>query len=133
MAGNGFFIRERTPVAVVLYGLYVYFSGLSLGGVSKALEHVFPRSHTAVSLWIQLFSYLASYFRVGSVDRIVVDETWLKVGCDVMWLWLAVELYRRKILGFYLSRTRNILVAALFLAQLKKRYGARPVYTDGAL
>jgi len=132
MASNGFFIRERTPVAVVLYGLYLYFSGLSLRGVSKALEHIFPRSHTAVWLWIQRFGCLASYFKVGRVDRIAIDETWLKVGCDVMWLWLAVEPYRRKILGFYLSRTRNILVAELFLARLKKRYGAKPVYTDGA-
>jgi len=97
MAANSFFLRERTPVAVVLYGLYLYFSGLSLRGVSKALEHVFPRSHTAV------------------------------------WLWLAIEPYRRKILGFYRSRTRNILVAELFLARLKKHYGARSVYTDGTL
>jgi transposase-like protein len=133
MAGNGFFLRERTPVAVVLYGLYLYFSGLSLRGVSKALEHIFPRSHTAVWLRIQRFRCSASYFKVGRVDRIAIDETWLKVGCDAMWLWLAVEPYRRKILGFYLSRTMNILVAELFLARLKKRYGAKPVYTDGAL
>jgi len=60
-----------------------------------------------------------------------VDETWLKVGCDAMWLWLAVEPYRRKILGFHLSRTRKILVAELFPARSKERYGAKPVHTDG--
>jgi putative transposase len=50
-----------------------------------------------------------------------------------MRLWLAVKPYPRKILGFYLLRTRNTLVAELFLACLKKRSGAKPFYTDGAL
>jgi len=39
-------------VAVVLYELYLHFCGLSLRSVSKALEHVFPRSHTAE--WIHV-------------------------------------------------------------------------------
>jgi len=62
----------------------------------------------------------------------MVDETWIKVGSQEAWLWLAFEPYGRFFLGFYLSRTRNILVAELFLQSLIDRYGRYPVYSDGA-
>ena len=32
----GFFIRERTPLPVVAYAMYLYLSGLSLRKVSRA-------------------------------------------------------------------------------------------------
>jgi len=35
-------------------------------------------------------------------------------------------------LGFYMSRTRNILVAHMFLRLLVKRYGRKPLYMDEA-
>jgi putative transposase len=59
-----------------------------------------------------------------------VDETWVKVGSQEAWLWLAFEPYGRWFLGFRLSRTRNILTAELFLQTLIDRYGRHPVYTD---
>jgi transposase-like protein len=60
------------------------------------------------------------------------DETWIKVGSDEAWLWLAFEPYGRLFLGFYVSRTRNIPMAELFLQGLIDRYGGHPVYSDGA-
>jgi len=48
------------------------------------------------------------------------------------WLWLALDPENRKFLGFHLSRHRNILVAYRFLMVLRRKYGAKPLYTDGA-
>jgi len=45
---------------------------------------------------------------------------------------IAVDPYRRKVLGVYVSRHRNILVAELILSKLKAKYGVKPVYSDGA-
>jgi transposase-like protein len=45
--------------------------------------------------------------RVGCV---AIDESWFQVGSEEAWLWIAVELYRRKFLGVYVSRHRNVLV-----------------------
>jgi len=124
--------RERTPLALMLYAVYMYFQGLSLRAVSACLEDFYPRSHVSVWRWVQRFSHLNRFFIVGSVRCFLVDETWVKVGSQEAWLWLAFEPYGRCFLGFYLSRTRNILTAELFLQSLIDRYGRRPVYSDGA-
>ena len=124
--------RERTPLAVMLYAVYVYFQGLSLRAVSACLEDICPRSHVSVWPWVQRFSRLNALFTVGRVRCFLVDETWVKVGSHEAWLWLAFEPYGRFFLGFYLSRTRNILTAELFLQGLIGRYGRHPVYSDGA-
>jgi transposase-like protein len=58
----------------------------------------------------------------------MIDETWIKVGSDEAWLWLAFEPYGRLFLGFYVSRTRSILTAKLFLQSLIDRYGRCPVW-----
>jgi len=65
-------------------------------------------------------------------DVFLVDETWIRIGSQEAWLWLAFEQYGRFFLGFHLSRTRNILTAELFLQSLINRYGRRPVYSGGA-
>jgi len=116
----------------MLYAVYMYFQGLSLRAVSACLEDLCPRSHVSVWKWIQRFSCLNQLFTVGSVQRFLVDETWVKVGSQDAWLWLAFEPAGRFFLGFYLSRTRSILTAELFLQSLIDRYGRHPVYSDGA-
>ena len=126
------FGRERTRLWIMLYAVYMYFQGLSLRAVSGCLEDLCPRSHVSVWRWVQRFSHLNACFTVGRVRCFMVDETWIKVGSQEAWLWLAFEPYGRFLLGFYLSRTRNILVAELFLQSLIDRYGRHPVYSDGA-
>jgi transposase-like protein len=61
---------------------------------------------------------------VKRVQAFLVDETYVKVGSSGAWVWIAVEPVHRYILGVYLSRRQNILVAELFLKSLvKKKYG----------
>ena len=49
--------RNRTPSEYIGYGLYLYFLGLSLRNVVKALSylHIVKRSHVAVWKWIQKY------------------------------------------------------------------------------
>lgn len=117
----------------MLYAVYMYFQGLSLRAVSACLEDFCPRSHVSVWRWVQRFSQLKRFFIVGSVRCFLVDETRVKVGSHEAWLWLAFEPHGRFLLGFYLSRTRNILVAELFLQSPIDRYRRHPVYSDGAV
>jgi len=124
--------RERTPRVVMLYAVYLYFQGLSLRAVSACLEEICHRSHVSVWRWVQRFSRLNALFTVRRVRCFLVDETWIKIGSQEAWLWLAFEPYGRFFLGFYLSRTRNILTAELFMQSLIDRYGRHPVYSDGA-
>jgi transposase-like protein len=124
--------HERIPRVVMLYAVYVYFQGLSLRAVSACLEDIYARSHVSNWNWVQRFSHLNDCFTVRHVRCFMVDETWIRVGSQEAWLWLAFEPYGRFFLGFYLSRTRNILTAELFLQSLIDRYDRRPVYSDEA-
>jgi len=49
MVYKAFIIRERTPIEIMLYAIYLYLLGLSLRNVSKALLMLkVRRSHEAI-------------------------------------------------------------------------------------
>lgn len=124
------FERKRTDPHAVLYGLYLYFLGLSLRNVSLALDPFVNRSHVAVWKWIRRFNPHHA-FDVKRVQAFLVDETYVNVGSFEAWVWVAVEPIHRFILGVHLSRHQNILVAELFLKSLIEKYGRHVVYSDG--
>ena len=64
-------------------------------------------------------------------EFIIVDETLLKVGSRYAWLWIAIELLDKMILGIRISFARTILVAEQFLNSLVNTYGKCDVSTDG--
>ena len=55
----------------------------------------------------------------------------LQIGSDYAWLWVAIEPVHKQVLGVYVSRHRNMLVAESFLRSLIKVYGKHTVYSDG--
>src|SRR5918994_6261113 len=126
------FERERTKPYVIRYALYLYFLGLSLRSTSKALEPFVERSYVAIWYWIQEFDPKHVYpnKRKSRITAFVIDETQIQIGSDEAWLWVAIEPIRRRILGVYISRHRNMLVADSFLRSLVKLYGSI-VYSDG--
>jgi transposase-like protein len=60
-----------------------------------------------------------------------LDETLLKVGSELIWLWIAIEPENRQILALSISKERNMFVAERFLDGLIKVHGKHPVSTDG--
>lgn len=122
------FERERTSTEVVAYALYLYFLGLSFRNTARAIEPFADRSHVAVWEWVQRFSPV---YRRTRVAAYLIDETMVQIGHDEAWLWVAVEPVRRTVLGVYVSRHRNILVAETFLRSLVRLYGTHVVYSDG--
>ena len=54
-----------------------------------------------------------------------------QIGHDKAWLWIAIEPIHRQILGIYISRHRNMIVAESFLKSLIKIYGIGVVYSYG--
>jgi hypothetical protein len=55
----------------------------------------------------------------------------IQIGNSDAWFWVATEPIHRQILGVYISRHRNMLVAESFLKSLIKVYGRHAVYSDG--
>jgi len=61
------------------------------------------------------------------------DETLIKIiSSEYIWLWVAIEgLENKRILGFGVSKERNMLIAEQSISKLVKTYGPHPVSTDG--
>src|SRR6478752_6495574 len=125
-------IRKRTEPEVAAYSLYLYFLGLSLRNTSKALSRFVKRSHSAIRDWIQKYKPKRLFFRKTKINEFVVDETQIKVGSELIWLWVAIEPKDKEILSITISKERNMFVVAeRFLSYIVKEYGQHSVSTDG--
>jgi putative transposase len=123
--------RNRTPSEYVCYGLYLYFSGLSLRRASERLSCFIKRNHVSIWNWIQEYHPLKISFKRKRISEYVVDETMLKVGSEYIWIWIAIEPENKQILALTISKERNMFVAERFLSDIVRDYGKHPVSTDG--
>jgi transposase-like protein len=133
------FERQRTPPEIIIFSLNLYFGfKLSLRDVEDRLgeEQSVARSREAVREWVQRTNRATRrYFAAPlprRVQRIIVDESEVRVGGEWMWLWAALEPTRRVILEVHVSPVRNGLVARSFMGKLMEKYGRHAVFlTDG--
>jgi putative transposase len=125
-------IRKRTPLEDIVYSLHLYFNGLSLRNTSKAISRFVKRSHTAIRDWIQKYKPERLSYNKTKTSEFIIDETQLKVGSQIIWLWIAIESKTKNILATSLSKERNMFVAEHFLSDIVDKYGHQyPVSTDG--
>ena len=124
-------IRKRTSIEDIVYSLHLYFLGLSLRNTSKAISRFVKRSHTAIRDWIQKYKPERLSYNKTKTSEFIIDETQLKVGSEIIWLWIAIESETKNILGICISKERNMFVAERFLSDIVDKYGQYPVSTDG--
>ena len=96
--------RCRTKSEDMVYAIHLYFLGLSLRNTSKALSRLIKRSHTAIRDWIQKYKPERLYYRNIRISEFIVDETLIKVGSELIWLWVAIEPEIRQILALLFSQ-----------------------------
>ncbi|MBA3978291.1 MAG: hypothetical protein H0X50_08890 [Nitrosopumilus sp.] len=77
--------RNRTPSMYIGYGLYFYFSGLSLRRTSQILSsHFIKRNHVSIWNWIQKYKPQRISSKKKKFEEFVVDETLLKIGSELV-------------------------------------------------
>ena len=124
--------RNKTPSLYIGYALYFYFSGLSLRKSADRLSSCFiKRNHISIWNWIQKYRPKKISSSRKKIAEFIIDETLIKVGSEYVWLWVAIEPWHKLILGFNISKERNMLIAERFLSHIVKEYGQHPVSTDG--
>ena len=124
--------RNRTSSEYIGYGLYFYFSGLSLRKTSERLSSCFiKRNHVSIWNWIQKYKPKKIFERKKKIEEFIIDETLIKIGSELIWLWVAIELGSKEILGISISKERNMLLAERFISSLVGIHGQHPVSTDG--
>jgi putative transposase len=111
----------------------LYFLGLSTRNVAKALSflHIVKRSHIAIWNWIQKYQTKIIPSQRNKINEYIVDEAVIKVGSELIWLWVAIDSENKQILAQTISQERNIFVAERFLSGIIRDYGKHPVSTDG--
>ena len=125
------FKRSRTPSKYIYYAIHLYFSGLSLRKTSEHLLPFIKRNHVSIWNWIQHYKPTKIWQKRTKISQFIIDETLIRVGREVVWLWIAIEPKSKSILDMRISLERSILVAEQFLQELIKKYGKNPVSTDG--
>jgi len=125
--------RERTPMEIILYAVFLYLGGLSLKGVKTRLLGI-TRSRTAIWKWIQKFSSIIKGRLADDLPKtIIVDETTLQVKDMNLWFWYALDPNTRKIVYYKITWNRTSSTCKRFFQDLEKQYGKQPelVITDG--
>ncbi|MGD9673993.1 MAG: DDE-type integrase/transposase/recombinase [Candidatus Nitrosocosmicus sp.] len=123
--------RNKTPSEYVCYGLYLYFSGLSLRRTSARLSCFIKRNHVTVWNWIQKYHPQKISSRRNKISKFIIYKTLIKVGSEYIWLWVAIDAKSKEILALTISKERNMFVAERFLSDIVRDYGKHHVSTDG--
>ena len=64
------------------------------------------------------------WLKKTKISQFIIDETVIRVGREVVWLWVAIEPKTKSILDMRISLERSILVVAeQFLQELIKNMG----------
>jgi putative transposase len=64
------------------------------------------------------------FYRKTKIFEFILDETQIKVGSELIWLWVAIEPESKEVLrlNIYIKRERNMFVAERFLSSVIKEY-----------
>ncbi|HXT83241.1 MAG TPA: DDE-type integrase/transposase/recombinase [Verrucomicrobiae bacterium] len=124
--------RNRTSSQIIGYELYLYFLGLSFRNTAKALSFlkIVKISHVSIWKWIQKYKP-KKFSNKTIIKEYIIDKTALKVGSELIWLWVVIEPKHKEILSFHISKERNMFVTDRFLSTSIERYGIHSVSSDG--
>ncbi len=124
--------RNRTPSQIIGYGLYLYFLGLSFRNAAKALSFLLLVKISHVSIWNWIQKYKPKKYRKNKkILEFIIDETAIKAGSELIWLWVVIEPNDKEILAVDISKERNMFVAERFLSHVIDKYGKHRVSSDG--
>ncbi len=125
---------EKTASWAVALALAAYASGLSFRKTAQLLGGlgVFV-SHVAVWYWKEKFARNWPVWAGQMPERIVVDETCVKVGGRKCWIFAAIDPVTRRVLYLQAFRDRGLWPTCEFFCELKRLYGrwAQEAIVDG--
>jgi putative transposase len=123
-------MMEGCASIYVGYAMYFYFSGLSLRKSTDRLSSCFiKRNHVSIWNWIQRYNPKKISSKKSKVLEYVIDETLIKIGSKLIWLWVAIDNKTKRILRLSISKERNMFVAERFIADLVKNHDKHPIAT----
>ncbi|MEM2178796.1 MAG: hypothetical protein QXI49_07235 [Candidatus Methanomethylicaceae archaeon] len=96
--------REKTPIELVIYGIYIYIRSRSLRLASEILEPLIERSYEFIRNWYHKFNKISNVINPRIKSKIaLVDETFFEIKNKEAILWIAFEPYRRIFIDFQIT------------------------------
>ncbi len=82
------------------------FLGLSFRNTAIALSFLLlvKISHVSIWNWIQKYKPKRKCLKNKKIQEYIIDETAIKTGSELIWLWVVIEPIYREILFFYISK-----------------------------
>ncbi len=109
----------------------MYFLGLSFRNAAKALSFLLLIKISHVSIWNWVQKYQPKKYRKNKkIIEFIVDETAIKDGSELIWLWVVIEPNDKEILAVDISKERNMFVAERFLSHVLDKYGKHQVSSE---
>jgi putative transposase len=110
----------------------LYFLGLSFRNAAKALSFlkIIKISHVSIWNWLQKYKPW-KYYKKKKINEYMIDETAIKAGSELIWIWIVMEPTDKEILSFHLSKERNMFIAERFLSKVVEVFGLHSVSSDG--
>ena len=87
-------------------------------------------SHVSIWKWIQKYRPW-KHLKNKSIKEYIIDETAIKAGSELVWIWVVIEPTNKEILSFYISKEQNMFVAERVLSEVINKYGKHQVSSDG--
>jgi transposase-like protein/predicted RNA-binding Zn-ribbon protein involved in translation (DUF1610 family) len=117
----------RTPIDQVGASLTMYYNGLSLADIAQYLKqtHNNPVDRSTVYHWLIKFTKEAINFFAPVVPKVsdtwIADETAIKFGDKLYWIWDVIDRDTRFLLASYLSPNRGTREAKILMELASER------------
>ena len=114
---------ESTASALRALAVRLHSTGISLRETAAALESIgVCRSHQAVFQWTHRVGENSPDPPTAAPSRVAVDEAAIRIGCEQFWLYAALDIDSKLLLGVRVSRWWGASPASAFLSELKERH-----------
>ncbi|MFC7010031.1 IS6 family transposase [Halalkalicoccus salilacus] len=114
---------ESTASALRALAVRLHLTGISLRETAAVLEQFgVTRSYQAVFQWIHRVAEQAPDPSRARLRRVAVDETVVTIGTEQQWLYAAIDIETKLMLGVRIFDRRGTDPAAAFLGQLAEKH-----------
>ena len=115
--------RERTATPVRAFAVRLHATGCSLRETAAILRSIgVERSHQAVWQWVHRLADSVPDPPSAQPTRVAVDETAVRINGDLSWVYAAIDLDSKLLLGIDLFDRRGTDPATEFLEQLAEKH-----------
>jgi putative transposase len=127
LVGNKMFCRERKKNRTRALGIALYYLGVSLRDKAEVVSSIEKVSHEAVRQWFQRLGTMKPAITKKERKIVAIDETKLRIRKKWYFLWAAIDVDTKELIGLYLSSTRTSLDTMYFLNYIMRYCENKPV------